>query len=178
MKKVASIVILIMMTLVMLTGCSTGKMKYDVNLGYDLNQVKYSDITFNVYHSNTDDHTWKQIASFSCNPMSGHSYDVKLQCNEGVISVELRNNSKTESGNTVSYNGEAEASYVFEVEGFEGFLPGWKSFDIENKEGEQFVRLYPISNDGGTFFNDINLEAVYDSDNVNIDNILITIVMK
>lgn len=73
---------------------------------------------------------------------------MKLQCNEGVISIELRNNSKTESGNTVSYNGEVEASYVFEVEGFDGFLPGWKSFDsaVHSEEGEERLNLLMVSN--------------------------------
>lgn len=180
MKKRLFAVLIMILTIGMFAGCSMNKIEYDMNLGYDLNQMKYKDITFNVYHSNTEDHKWELIASFPCDPKSGHYNDVKLQCSDDFITAVLKNNTKTESedGKTVSYDGIIEASYEFEIEGFEGFLPGWESFDIENKEGEQFVRIYPISNDGGTLFNNINLEEPYDSNNENIDNILITIVMQ
>ena len=53
-------------------------------------------------------------------------------------------------------------------------------FAVENKEGEQPVRLYPISNSEITSFfgdleNDFDMNEPYDTDGKNLDNILITV---
>lgn len=179
MKKVSTVIILAL-ALSLLVGCQTGKVNYEGNLGYDLNRVKYKDITFNIYHSNTESHNWELLASFPCEPKPGYYNDVELQYVNNTISAVLRSNTMTESSdkNEITYSGTTEAEYDFTIDGFDGFFPAQKYFDVENKAGEQFVRLYPISNDGGSFYNNINLNEAYDTDNVNIDNILITIVMK
>ena len=57
-----------------------------------------------------------------------------------------------------------------------------KSFAVRDEEGEQMVRLYPISNSGSvSFLEDISLDKPYDLEETGgetLDNILITIVMK
>ena len=81
----------------------------------------------------------------------------------------------------MTYDGTMEANYEFKIDGFKGSLPGWKCFDIKDIEGEQLVRLYPISNSGAvSFLGDIRLDKPYDieQETDTIDNILITIVMK
>ncbi len=165
------------------TGCASNALDYNMNLGYDLNNVKHKDITFNVYHSNTEDNSWKNIASFPCTPQPGHYNDVKLECKPGKITAVLEDNTYTESedGNLVTYDGTIEAAYEYDIDGFKGSLHGWESFKVKDIEGEQMIRMYPISNKGGiTTMEDIDLDSPYDPEGEtgNIDNILITIVMK
>ena len=53
------------------------------------------------------------------------------------------------------------------------------TFEVKDIDGEQFYRLYPISNDGGgVIFNDLKMDSSYDEDEENLDNILITIKFK
>lgn len=182
MKK-TSILLVVILVLLVSAGCSKDTLEYDMNLGYDLNNVKHKDITFNVYHSNTEDNSWEQIASFPCSPQPGHYNDVKLEYKPGQITAVLNDNTytKSEDGNSVTYDGTMEANYEFKIDGFKGSLPGWKCFDIKDIEGEQLVRLYPISNSGAvSFLGDIRLDKPYDieQETDTIDNILITIVMK
>ncbi len=167
-------------SLTLFTGCAAGDLTYDGNLGYDLNNVSSSEIVFNVYHSGTKDGSWEKIASFPCNPQPGHRNDVKLVCMKNQITVELWDDVYTESedGNSASYDVTVESSKKITIDGFNGNLTGWKDFDIKNREGEQFVRLYPISNSKtASYPEDIDLNKPYETDDT-IDNILITIVMK
>ena len=54
-----------------------------------------------------------------------------------------------------------------------------KTFNVKNIDGEQFYRLYPISNDGGgIIFNELKMDSPYDKGEENLDNILITIKIK
>lgn len=182
LKKITTVALAVFM-IIIITGCSSGNLKYDMNLGYDLNNVKYNDITFNIYHCNSNNNSWERIASFPCTPQAGHYNDVKLECEPNHINVVLKDNTYTESedGNSATYDGTVEATYEFKIDGFNGLLPGWKYFDIKNIEGEQLVRLYPISNNGAvSFLEDIALDVPYDLNGVTntMDNILITIVMK
>ena len=65
------------------------------------------------------------------------------------------------------------------VKGFDGVDPGYVTFDVKDEEGEQFVRLYPITNSGEvSYYEEISLDKPYETDEKIIDNILITIVMK
>ena len=180
MKKILLTMTVVIIAIFMCAGCMSKKLEYDPNLGYDLNNVKNKDVTFNVYHSNTKDHTWELVTSFQCDPKPGHYNDVKIEGKKNKVIAVLSDNTYTESedGKSASYDGEDIASYEYEIDGFKGFIPSCQYFDVGNKEGEQFVRLYTISNDSGTFFGEISLDKPYDTEDDNIDNILITIVMK
>lgn len=180
----ACIIIVAVVTMLLCAGCSFGELEYDMNLGYDLNKVKSKDITFNVYHVNPEDHSWERIASFPCTPEPGHYNDVKIEGEKGKIKAVLSDNTYTESddGNSAAYDGVAVSSFEYDVDGFKGDFPGWKSFAVRDEEGEQMVRLYPISNSGSiSFLEDISLDKPYDLEETGgetLDNILITIVMK
>lgn len=180
MKKILLTMTVVIIAIFMCIGCMSKKLEYDPNLGYDLNNVKNKDVTFNVYHSNTKDHTWELVTSFQCDPKPGHYNDVKIEGKKNKVIAVLSDNTYTESedGKSASYDGVDIASYEYEIDGFKGFIPSCKYFDVGNKEGEQFVRLYTISNDSGTLFGEISLDKPYDTEGDNIDNILITIVMK
>ena len=59
------------------------------------------------------------------------------------------------------------------------YFGSFKTFEVKDIDGEQFYRLYPISNDGaGVIFNDLKMDSSYDEDEENLDNILITIKFK
>ena len=94
----------------------------------------------------------------------------------------LSDNTYTEAadGSSAAYGGTDVSSFEFDMDGFQGDLPGWKGFAVKDEEGEQLVRLYPISNGGSvTFLEDVSLDKPYDLDEDGVlDNILITIVMK
>ena len=178
------IIIAAVITMLICAGCSFGELEYDMNLGYDLNKVKSKDITFNVYQVNPEDHSWERIASFPCTPEPGHYNDVKIEGEKGKIKAVLSDNTYTESddGNSAAYDGVVVSSFEYDVDGFKGDFPGWKSFAVRDEEGEQMVRLYPISNSGSvSFLEDISLDKPYDLEETGgetLDNILITIVMK
>ena len=181
-KKLITSMIIIVFIIMLTTGCASSELDYNANLGFDLNKVRHKDITFNVYHSNTEDNSWEQIASFPCTPQPGHYNDVKLECKPGQITAVLKDSTYTESedGNFASYDGTIEAAYEFKIDGFKGSLPGWEDFEIKDIDGEQLVRLYPITNNGElSFLAEISLDKPYnEEDSDNIDNILVTIVMK
>ena len=72
-----------------------------------------------------------------------------------------------------------ERTYEFNIDGFNGWIGSFKTFEVKDIDGEQFYRLYPISNDGGgVIFNDLKMDSSYDEDEENLDNILITIKFK
>ena len=71
------------------------------------------------------------------------------------------------------------SKYEFNIDGFNGWIGSFKTFEVKDIDGEQFYRLYPISNDGGgVIFNDLKMDSSYDEDEENLDNILITIKFK
>ena len=181
MRKLISVLLAVFMALLLCTACACDKLEYNGNLGYDFNNVKNKEITFNAYHSNTKDGSWEQITSFTCTPRPGHYNDVTLECKGDKILLELRDNTYTESEDAATYDGTVEDSYEFKVDGLKRDVVGWASYDIRDIEGEQLVRLYPISNRGDVAtLADISLDKPYDKDGVlgNLDNILITVVMK
>lgn len=182
MKKFFIMIITFILSVVICTGCSAEELEYDMNLGYNFNNVDNKNIVYNVYHSNTKNHHWEIIASFTCQPKQGHYNDVKLIFSKNKIGIELWDNTREvlEDGNAVMYDGTALEKKVFNVDGFKGSQTGMFIFAVENKEGEQPVRLYPISNSEITSFfgdleNDFDMNEPYDTDGKNLDNILITV---
>jgi len=181
MKKILLTMTVVIIAIFMCTGCMSKKLEYDPNLGYDLNNVKNKDVTFNVYHSNTKDHTWELVTSFQCDPKPGHYNDVKIEGKKNKVIAVLSDNTYTESedGKSASYDGVDLSTYEYVVKGFDGVDPGYVTFDVKDEEGEQFVRLYPITNSGEvSYYEEISLDKPYETDEKIIDNILITIVMK
>lgn len=185
MKKKVFIIIASMLAMLLCISCSMNQLEYQLNLGYDLNTLKNKEIVFHVYHSNTRDHKWELIASFPCQPVQGHYNDVKLEGEENKIRFVLKDTTYTESedGNYETYDGSELQSYELDIDGFNGTLSGWSTFAIKEKEGEQPVRLYPISNNEAVSFfgdleNDFDITEPYDVEGVNLDNILITISIK
>ena len=181
MRKRFLLIASVIVSMLILAGCSKGEIEYKANLGYDFSGVKSSDIAFNVYHTNDADGSWELIKSFPLTPQPGHCNDIRLEGKKNGITVFLKENTRSESedGETVVYDGFDVSSFDFTVDGFEGFLPGWRSFAIEDRKGEQLVRLYPVSNsDEVSYLEDISLDKPYDTEGETIDNILITVVMK
>lgn len=177
------ITIIICFAIILCASCSTKNvLEYDMNLGYDFNSVTNKNFVFNIYHSNTENHHWEKITSFTCKPEQGHYNDMKLIFRNNKIGIELWDNTREvlEDGNAVMYDGTALEKTEFDVDGYKGSQNGMFVFAVENKEGEQPVRLYPISNSEITSFfgdleNDFDMNEPYDTDGKNLDNILITV---
>lgn len=172
--------------IILCASCSTKNvLEYDMNLGYDFSSAAKKNVVFNIYHSNTENHHWEKITSFTCQPEQGHYNDVKLICGKNKISIELWDNTREdlEDGNAVIYDVTALEKKEFNVDGYKGSQNGVFVFAVENKEGEQPVRLYPISNSEITSFvgdleNHFDIDEPYDTEEVNMDNILITVTMN
>lgn len=160
-------------------GCSNKTLTYNLNLGYDLSEIDYDSVEFHVYHSNTENHKWERLRTFSCLPEKNHFADVRVEGKKNYIEITLEDNHVEKTENMESYYTEEIDSYQFVVDGFEGWIGSCKTFEVKDTDEEQFYRLYPISKDGwGTIFNDLNMDRPYDEDRENLDNILITIKIK
>ena len=182
MKKRIVIITAVIILILMFTGCSANELEYDANLGYDLNKAESENITFNVYHSDTKDHSWELIASFPCKAESGHYSDVRIENKGNKITAQLTDSTYTKSddGNSTAYNSAVVTEYDFIVEGLKESLQGYGQYAVKNKSGEQPVRLYPVSNSDGVYLSgeEVSLDKPYDIEGENLDNILITIVMN
>ncbi len=182
MKKRTMIMAAVIISILMCTGCAVNELKYEDNLGYDLNKAKSGNIVFNVYHSDTEDHSWELIARFPCQAEPGHYSDISLKNKGEKITAELTDNMYTASddGNSVVYEGTSVTACDFKVQGFKSSLKGYSQYAVKNKSGEHPVRLYPVSNSNGVYLSgeEVSLDKPYDTEGENLDNILITIEMK
>lgn len=157
-------------------GCSDKTLTYNGNMGYDLSKVDYESVEFNVYHSNTENHTWEHLRTFSCSPEKNHFVDVRVEGAKNHIRITSEENRVEKTENTESYYTEDIDTYEFTIDGFDGWIGSFKTFEVKDTDAEQFYRLYPISNDdGGTIFQDLKMDKPYDEGKENLDNILITI---
>lgn len=173
----------IFVTILMCTACFSKELDYNTNLGYNFNYGKNKNVTFNVYHSNTKDHSWELIKSFSCTLKPGHYNDVKAGGKKGKVVFTLQENTYTKTENHEEYNGRDISSFEYGIEGFDGWMGGYKEFSVKNIEGEQLARLYPIPNPNNkynyvTYNEDVSLNKPYDTGDGNIDNVLITVRIK
>ena len=83
-----------------------------------------------------------------------------------------------EDDDSASYSGIDVSSFDYTVDGFKGNIPGWETFKVEDKKGEQNVRLYAVSNSNTVLFpGEISVDTPFDSEGASIDNILITLVI-
>ena len=95
MKRRTMIMAAVIISILMCAGCSVNELEYDANLGYDLNKAKSENIVFNVYHSDTEDHSWELIARFPCQTEPGHYSDISLKNKGEKITAELTDNMYT-----------------------------------------------------------------------------------
>lgn len=102
-----------------------------------------------------------------------------MEGEKNQVGIAFEDNRVERTENTVSYYGDDVDTYEFNIDGFNGWIGSFKTFEVKDIDGEQFYRLYPISNDGGgVIFNDLKMDSSYDEDEENLDNILITIKFK
>ena len=132
-------------------------------------------VEFNVYHSNTENHKWEHLKTFSCSPEKKHFVDVRVEGTKNHITITSEENRVEKTENTESYYTEDIDTYDFMVDGFDGQIHSFQTFEVKDIHEEQFYRLYPISNDYGIIFQDLKLDRPYDKGEENLDNILITI---
>lgn len=174
MKKLIGIA-LIFVLILSHNGCSGKTLTSYGNLGYNFNEVDHENIVFNLYHSNTDAHTWALLKTFTCFPIEDHFNDIKLEGSENGISITSQNKSVIKTEYRETHYTEDLDTYTFTIDGFSGWIGSFKSFEIKDTDEEQFYRLYPINNEIGIFFTGLEIDTPYDEEEINLDNILITI---
>lgn len=174
MVKRGTVCILLVLVL-SLTGCGSKPLTYHENLGYDFSKVDYSELVFKVYHSDTENHMWEKIAEMPSTLLEDHFADIRVEGAPGQVTVILEDNSCEKDEYSESYFTNDEMTYEFPVEGFDGNISSYQIFEIKNSSEEQFYRLYPISNGDGAIFTALDLNQPYDTEHVNLDNLLITL---
>ena len=175
MKKTI-IAVLMLILICSLSGCSGKTLTNHANLGYDLSNAGYEGAVFNVYHSNTDNHKWELLKTFSCRPEKGQFTDIRVESTENQIIITSEYNRVEKTEDTEAYYTEDIDEYRFTVDGFSGWIGQFQTFEIKDTEEEQLYRIYPISNDdGGVIYQSLKLDKPYDKEEENLDNILITI---
>ena len=170
-----SMICILLVVMLSLTGCASKSLTYHANLGYDFSKMEYSELVFKVYHSNTENHRWEKIAEMPCIPPESHSADIRVEGAQDRVTVILEDNFCEKDEYSASYFTNDEMTYEFAVEGFEGNLSSYQIFEIKDSSEEQFYRLYPIANGDGAIFTALNLNEPYDVDQENLDNLLVTL---
>ena len=170
-----SMICILLVVMLSLTGCASKSLTYNANLGYDFSRMEYSELVFKVYHSNTENHRWEKIAEMPCTPPESHSADIRVEGAQDRVTVILEDNFCEKDEYSASYFTNDEMTYEFAVEGFEGNLSSYQIFEIKDSSEEQFYRLYPISNESGSIFTTLDLDKSYDVDQKNLDNLLVTL---
>lgn len=171
--------VLAFVTFLSLTGCSGKTLTCDGNLGYDLGGTGRGSAVFKVYHSNTENHVWERLKTFTCPLQKEHFTDVRVEGEEDQVTITLEDNRVEKTEDMESYFTEDIDAYEFTVEGFEGWIGAYRTFEVKDTDGEQFYRLYPVSNEeGGAVYQNLKLDQPYDEGEENLDNILITIQLQ
>ena len=170
-----SMICILLVVMLSLTGCASKSLTYNANLGYDFSKMEYSELVFKVYHSNTENHRWEKIAEMPCTPPESHSTDIRVEGAQDRVTVILEDNFCEKDEYSASYFTNDEMTYEFAVEGFEGNLSSYRIFEIKDSSEEQIYRLYPIANGDGAIFTALNLNEPYDVDQENLDNLLVTL---
>lgn len=176
MKK-RIVFVLALVWMLCLVGCGTKPLNY-YSHGYDFSNSDCKQIIYQVYHSNTDTHNWELLTTFTCTPEAGHYFDVSLDGSENLLKLNLLDRQVEKTENAESIQTEVIGTFEFAVNGFDGAIPGYQTFPVENTDGEQFYRLYPITNGNGRYFMDLALDQPYDTQTDNLDNILITVTLE
>lgn len=177
MKGKIKLIITCLILVFTITACNPKTLIYEPNLGYSFNDIKCSQLKFNIYNSNTVDKKWELLYSFVVSkPEAGKYLDAKVLGENNKVQILLYENYKKEDKNSIIYSGNVLDSFDFKVNGFNGEIKGNRNFKIKDTLDQQFYRLYPISNNTGLkFFNLKSLDEKYDEDVYNLDNLLITL---
>lgn len=102
-----------------------------------------------------------------------------MEGSENRITAIVKDNYVAEENDTETFYTEDINSYEFAINGFQGTLNGFQTFEIEDTDEEQYYRLYPVTNDSGiSYSRDLSLNTPYDEEEVNLDNILITMTIE
>lgn len=176
MKK-RIVFVLALVWMLCLVGCGTKPLAYYSN-GYDFSNSDCEQVTYRVYHSNTDTHNWELLTTFTCTPEAAHYFDVSLDGSKNLLKLNLLDRQVEKTENAESIQTEVIGTFEFAVNGFDGAIPGYQTFPVENTDGERFYRLYPITNGNGRYFMDLALDQPYDTQTDNLDNILITVTLE
>lgn len=179
MKKMLTIVFTIMMT-ISLCGCGDKEITYIGNLGYDLSEIDYESIDLKIYHSNTDDHKWELLTTLTCDKKEDRFIDIRLEGKENEIIFTSAYNYVEKSDISEQYFSDEIDTYRFTIEGYDGKNGAFshENYEIKDTEEEQYYRLYPISNDSTASYQVLDLNEPYDEDEMNLDNILITMTIN
>ncbi len=167
----------LLIVLCMLTACSTSPkpLQQDLNLGLDVSKIKYSELVFRAYHSDTKDHCWELLKEFHYEYKEDGYGDVKVLPYEGYIQVELYDNTSEQKEDTLYINRECIDSVRYDYDGFDGFFFSYKNFEVFDQDGEQFYELYPISNYSQyPYYSQYDLKKPYDNGSA-LDTIIITV---
>ena len=87
-----SMICILLVVMLSLTGCASKSLTYNANLGYDFSKMEYSELVFKVYHSNTENHRWEKIAEMPCTPPESHSADIRVEGAQDRVTVILEDN--------------------------------------------------------------------------------------
>ena len=142
------------------------------NLGYDLGSIK-GNVSFNVYHTDSVTGKWELLKSFPVTPREGFYYNIRAEEAKNKVVIKLEENTYYEEDDTGVYDGSTLSSCELKVEGYDGYPLSCHYREALNKNGEQIIRLYPVSNGDPSFLQDIGLDKPYK--NGDLDDILVTI---
>lgn len=173
MKKL--FLILCLGFVVLLTGCSSGVLEYQIELGYNINDIDCQTIVFHMYQANQKNHHWHKLTTIEYKPQKNEHFDVDYDIMDDEVIFYVREKDMIEKKNSVIYDFKDIDSYRHQLSGAKDFDFGYKLYEIKNTDEEQFFRLYAFGKQGTTYYEHINLDQPYDEENLNIDNILITI---
>ena len=125
MRKIAVMTVTLVLML-SFVGCTDKTISYNSNLGLDLNGIDYESVEFNVYHSNTQDHKWELLKTFSCSLKVGHFSDIRVEGEKNQVGIAFEDNRVERTENTVSYYGDDVDTYEFNIDGFNGWIGSFK----------------------------------------------------
>lgn len=176
MKKL--FVILCLTMTVLLTGCSSGALEYRVDLGFDTNDIDCHTIVFHIYQANQENHHWQKLTTIEYKPQKNEHFDVDDDIQDNEVIFYVREKDMIEKKDAIVYDSKDIGSYRHQLSGAKQLSAGYKMFEIKDIAGEQLFRVYAFAEQGTTYYEQISLDKPYDEENLNTDNILVTITFK
>lgn len=162
----------------LLAGCSSGVLEYRIDLGYDNNDIDSQMIVFHIYQANMENHHWHKLTTIEYKPQTNKHFDVDYDIQDNEVIFYVREKEMTEKKDTIVYDANDVGSYRLPLAGVQQLSAGYKTFEIKDNAQEQFLRLYAFSEQGTTYYQQLSLDQPYDEENLNTDNILVTITLK
>ena len=172
LTKLKKIKFITLVALLLLCGCK--KIEYSGTYGYDFHKIANNSITLKTYHVNMND-CWEEINSFTYDIKKDENIDIELSTEDEIVTIHLITLKIIDNPNNAQIEKDAIPIASIRVPNYEGNLKGFKRYKIKKLDTEQFLLLYPISNNDYLSYDyniDLNLPC---DDKDNLDNILITI---